>query len=352
MFDVNETLRRMVLNVAGMRGLAPLALPLFGGLGAILMLHSVTAKPRHPDGFNRHLTVTPTFLDSVISGMAEDGYDFVSIDEAVDRIKSPVRGKRFAAITLDDGYRDNMLEALPVFEKHRTPFTIYIAPAMIDGGVDLWWETVEEAVLSRTRLYLNTAEGRVSLDCLSPAKKAESIVKLRDYLTTDVSEADQQAVTREIARAAGIDVPRLQRNRLLDWDQLRELSTHPLATIGAHTVSHRNLARLSEDEARREVREAVRIIESEIGIAPAHMAYPYGYAGAVGPREVALAREAGFRSAVTTRHGLIRRGHVNHLTALPRISLNGRFQKVAHVRAMLSGITTPMANAGRILATV
>jgi peptidoglycan/xylan/chitin deacetylase (PgdA/CDA1 family) len=335
MFDVSEALRKTILNVAGMRGVAPLTLPLFGGLGAILMLHSVTAKPRHPDGFNRHLSVTPAFLDCVLAG-----------------IKNPVRGKRFAAITLDDGYRDNLSEALPVFEKYQTPFTIYIAPAMIDGTVDLWWETVEEAVLSRTRLYVNTPQGRVTLDCLSPAKKAATIRKLRDYLTIDVSEIDQQAATREIARAVGIDVEELQRNRLMNWEQVRAVAANPLATIGAHTVSHRNLARLSEDEARREIREAVRIIESEIGISPAHMAYPYGYSAAVGPREVALAEQAGFRSAVTTRHGLIRRGHSGHLTALPRISLNGRYQKLVHVRAMLTGVTTPMANAGRILATV
>lgn len=341
-----------MLNVAGLRGLAPLALPFFGGLGAVLMLHSVTSKPRHPDGFNRHLSVTPAFLDSVIAGMKADGYDFVSIDEAVDRIKSPKRGRRFAVITLDDGYRDNLLEALPIFEKHETPFTIYVAPAMIDRTVDLWWETVEEAVLTRTRLYVNTPEGRVTLDCLAPAQKAEAIVRLRDYLTSDISEAEQQSVVREIARGAGIDVERLQRNRLMDWDQLRALASHPLATIGAHTVSHRNLARLSEDEARREMREAVRIIESELGVAPAHMAYPYGHTGTVGPREVAIAKEVGFSSAVTTRHGVIRRGHADHLTALPRISLNGRYQKLTHVRAMLSGITTPMANAGRILATV
>lgn len=352
MFDITETLRRAVLNVAGLRGLAPLAMPLFGGLGAVLMLHSVTSRPRHPDGFNRHLTLTPAFLDCVLTGMKADGYEFVSLDVAVDRIRHPVPGPRFAAITLDDGYRDNLLEALPVFEKHAAPFTVYVAPAMIDGSVDLWWETVEEAVLTREMIYLNTPHGRVALDCHSSARKADSIVRLRDYLTIDVPELDQQEVVRQIASAAGIDVPSLQRNRLMSWDELRMLSSHPLATIGAHTVSHRNLARLSEDEARREMREAVRIIASEIGTAPTHMAYPYGHSGTVGAREVALAKEIGFRSAVTTRHGVIRRGHADHLTALPRISLNGRYQKLSHVRAMLSGITTPMANAGRILATV
>jgi len=72
----------------------------------------------------------------------------------------------------------------------------------------------------------------------------------------------------------------------------------------------------------------------------------------VGEREVKLAAEAGFASAVTTRHGVLSPGHARHLHALPRISLNGRYQNVAHVRTMLSGITTPIANAGRRVVTV
>ena len=82
------------------------------------------------------------------------------------------------------------------------------------------------------------------------------------------------------------------------------------------------------------------------------MAYPYGYASAVGPREVALAKEAGYVSAVTTRHGVLQQGHANHLTALPRISVNGRYQRLGHLKTMLSGITTPLANAGKVLVTV
>ncbi len=157
---------------------------------------------------------------------------------------------------------------------------------------------------------------------------------------------------REIADAAGVDIERLRRNRLLSWEEVRTLSAHPLSTIGAHTVSHRNLARLGEEEARREIRDAARIIESEIGVKPVHMAYPYGFAAAVGRREVELAKEAGFVSAVTTRHGVLRRGHDRHLQALPRISVNGRYQHLGHLKTMLSGITTPLANAGKVLVTV
>ncbi|TIW85897.1 MAG: polysaccharide deacetylase, partial [Mesorhizobium sp.] len=40
------------------------------------------------------------------------------------------------------------------------------------------------------------------------------------------------------------------------------------------------------------------------------------------------------------------------LHALPRISVNGRYQSLHHIRTMLSGVTTPLANAGKMLVTI
>jgi len=352
MIDAQEALRKAFLNVAGMSGLAPLAKPFLGGVGAILMLHSVTAAPPRPSGANQHLTITPRFLDQLLETMKRSGYALVSMDEAIEGLKSPGASGHFAAITLDDGFRDNLTEALPVFEAHAAPFCIYIAPALIDGSVSLWWEVLEEIVASRDLFYLTTPEGRVQIDCSRPAKRAESLKRLQEYLTIDVKETDQQRVLGDIAAQAAFDIKSFGRGRLLGWDEIRFLATHPLATIGAHTVSHANLARLTEDQARREIREAARIIKTEIGFSPTHMAYPYGGAGAVGKREAALAKEAGFASAVTTRHGVLRAGHAEHLTALPRISINGRYQRVNHVMTMLSGITTPLANSGKLTPTL
>jgi peptidoglycan/xylan/chitin deacetylase (PgdA/CDA1 family) len=66
---------------------------------------------------------------------------------------------------------------------------------------------------------------------------------------------------------------------------------------------------------------------------------------------VSLAAAAGFVSAVTTRHGVLQPEHAKHLHALPRISVNGRYQRVAYMRTMLSGVTTPLANQGKTLVT-
>jgi peptidoglycan/xylan/chitin deacetylase (PgdA/CDA1 family) len=158
-------------------------------------------------------------------------------------------------------------------------------------------------------------------------------------------------LVRDLARSVGVDFEQ-PRKTLMDWDDVRTIAGHPLATIGAHTVNHYNLKRLSEEKAFSEMADAARILEFELGTLPRHMAYPYGYAAAVCHREVALAKQAGFVSAVTTRHGLLHPEHANHLLALPRISVNGRYQRVAHIRTMLSGVTTPLANSGKMLVTV
>lgn len=352
MIDGGEAIRKLALNVARYTGLAPLAKPLMGGIGAILMLHRVTAHPERPHGINRHLTIAPDFLDVVIQDMKADGYEFVSMDEAVERIRKGGGSRQFAAITADDAYRDNLTEALPVLEKHDAPLAIYVAPALINGTADLWWDVIEDVVNARDMLFLSTPDGQISIDCSTSAKKYDANTQLHEYLTNDVREEDQRRVLHELAKSAGVDPNEPRRKSLMSWDEIRKISAHPLVTIGAHTVNHFNLKRLPVDKARREIVDVARILEIETGITPRHMAYPYGYPSAVGCREVELVREAGYASVVTTRHGVLRPEHADHLHALPRISVNGRYQRVAHIRTMLSGVTTPLANAGRMVVTV
>ncbi|MBL8583405.1 MAG: polysaccharide deacetylase family protein [Rhizobiaceae bacterium] len=352
MIDGGDAVRRFALGAARLSGIAPLAKPLLGGIGVILMLHRVTEAKPTPLGINRHLMITPRFLDTLIADVKASGYDFVGMDDAVERILGGGRGRRFAAITADDAFRDNLTEALPVFEKHATPFTIYVAPGLINGTAELWWEVLEQVVLTRDAIYLATANGTEVLDCASPDRKRAAFMRLHDHLCSEVAEEDRGSALNAIAGSAAIAPDDLRRHLLMDWDEVRTIAAHPLATIGAHTVNHFMLKRLTRTKALAEMVDAVTAIEIETGRRPRHMAYPYGYPAAVGAREVELAAEAGFVSAVTTRHGVIRAEHAAHLLALPRLSINGRFQNIEHVRTMLTGFTTPLANAGKRLVTV
>jgi peptidoglycan/xylan/chitin deacetylase (PgdA/CDA1 family) len=352
MFDEGYTLRRLGLNVARFTGLEPLARPIVGGIGAILMLHRVTATPEKPRTINRHRNIAPSFLDAVIIDMKAHGYVFVTLDEAIRRIRRAGTDGQFATITADTAYRDNLTEVLPVLEKHAAPLTMYVAPALINGTADLWWEVIDEIVNARDMIFLRTPDGRVILDCSTASLKYHASARLHDHLTMDVREENRRQVLRDLAFSSGVDPDAPRRDTLMGWDEIRQLVAHPLVSIGAQTVNHYNLKRLSSECALRELTDVVRILESETGHTPRHLAYPYGYASAVGRREVELARRTGYLSAVTTRHGILRAEHAEHLHALPRISVEGRYQRLGHVRTMLSGVTTPLANSGRMVVTV
>src|SRR5690606_25990392 len=136
----------------------------------------------------------------------------------------------------------------------------------------------------------------------------------------------------------GIDPLVITERLVLREPELKSLALNPLASLGAHTITHRALARRSEEEARREMAEAADRIAALTGTRPETFAYPYGARTAVSPREHRLARELGFRVAVTTEPGTLSPRAFDDATALPRISLNGLYQKRKYVGALASGI--------------
>jgi peptidoglycan/xylan/chitin deacetylase (PgdA/CDA1 family) len=91
------------------------------------------------------------------------------------------------------------------------------------------------------------------------------------------------------------------------------------------------------------------IIEAALGLRPAHLSYPIGDRSSAGSREFDIAAELGFKTAVTTRPGVLFPEHARHMTALPRLSLNGEYQRLRYVSVLLSGSATAMWNGFRRL---
>lgn len=139
--------------------------------GAILMLHRVRPASADPFQPNAFLEITPEFLDDVLGHLAAARIPVVSLDEAVERIGSANPG-RFVVITLDDGYRDNLEHAFPVFQRHRAPFTIYIASGFVDGLANAWWLTLEAIIRGADTLRI-PARGRPGRSC-RPARPRRS----------------------------------------------------------------------------------------------------------------------------------------------------------------------------------
>ncbi len=311
------------------------------------MLHHVRDAPYQRFSPNEHLTVSPDFLDKTLNWIGKHNIDIITMDEVAIRLKDPHKSanqRRFVAITFDDAYRDNLQYALPVLEKHQAPFTIYVASGLVEGLADVWWENIEALIRQQDHLVLATAKGTIELNCDSPVNKQASYQQLLAYLTEELSEMQQREKVRELAWLYKIDLEAHRKREIMNWRELRQLSTHPLCTLGAHTIHHYALARLDQKDARLQMRESARVLEVETGEETRHFAYPYGYPAAAGPRDFQLAGELGFQTAVTTRPGVIYPEHGEHLTALPRISLNGKFQKNRYTKALVSGLPTLAMN--------
>ena len=77
-----------------------------------------------------------------------------------------------------------------------------------------------------------------------------------------------------------------------------------------------------------------------LGKKPVDFAYPVGDKTSAGPREFNLASQLGFKTAVTTRPGVLFKAHRDHLMALPRISVNGDFAQHRYVKVLMSGAAT------------
>ena len=132
------------------------------------------------------------------------------------------------------------------------------------------------------------------------------------------------------ARATASTKPRSAGISACPGTNSRRSPDDPLVTIGAHSITHCNLAKQSEEIAHQEMAISRARIEDALQRPVLHLAYPYGDRTAAGPREFALARAAGFKTAVTTRPGMLFPESADHLTALPRVSLNGNYQDDAH----------------------
>jgi peptidoglycan/xylan/chitin deacetylase (PgdA/CDA1 family) len=254
----------------------------------------------------------------------------------------------FAAFTLDDGYRDNMHHAWPVFRRHGCPFTIFVAPAYADGESELWWEVLEEVIRHRKEIRPGLPDLPRRLRTDTPTARRAAWQRLYPVVRY-MEEHAQREWIRDFGQRHGVDPHEQCRRLIMNWNELREMVADPLCSIGAHTLHHRALARIDAEEARYEMAASRARLEEELEREVRTLAYPYGDADSAGAREFALARALGFKVALTTRKGHLYPEHAEHLTALPRLSLNGFYQNTRYLDVLLSGLPFLLYNRFRRL---
>jgi peptidoglycan/xylan/chitin deacetylase (PgdA/CDA1 family) len=347
MSQLRSNIFRAGLQALYFSGAHHLLRPLFAGVGTIFMLHHV--RPAHDDAFqpNRHLEITPDFLRATLEHVRALDVDIVTLDEMHRRMRERDFARRFACFTFDDGYRDNRDFALPVMAEFGAPFTVYAASDFASGTGRLWWVALERLISRADNVDAPINGSMTRLDCRGPSAKRDAFAAMHGWLRSLPSDVEVNRHVTDHCRRHGIDDSGISRELCMSWDELKAFAANPLVTIGAHTLSHCNIAKCASETAEREISGSRANIEAKLNRPVAHFAYPYGDKGAATARDFTMVRKLGFKTAVTTRPGMLFAESAEHMTALPRLSLNGNYQDERLLKVLTSGAATAVWNGFR-----
>jgi len=259
---------------------------------------------------------------------------------------------RAVAITIDDGYADNLYKAKPLLEHYQVPATIFVTTGFM--GREFWWDELERIFLSTRllpdRLYLplgshiyewllNAADRELPftwMECLEykvnaapqgfaadgdastiqekeeHSSRQQLLLRLHKLLLS-WSHAERQKAMLRLWNWAGAKSSEGPIHRALTHDELIELTGGGLIDVGAHTMTHPTLSELSVTAQRLEIQQSKAYLEALLRRPVTSLSYPNG---SLSEDTLAIVQDSGFTCACASYNDVARRG--NNPLHLPR----------------------------------
>ena len=201
---------------------------------------------------------------------------------------------RSVVVTFDDGYLDNLENALPILRALEIPATIYIATGNVGANREFWWDDLERLTLGAPNLpkvvgvEINGRDFEWELERNQPDDRSWNVLSPNERtprqrlfcelhaLLRPLPAAQQEAVLAQLRAITGRSPGARPLYRSLAESELKMLATESLITLGAHTVLHPDLALRSGEKQRAEIAGSKAQLEQYIARPVEHFSYPYG----------------------------------------------------------------------------
>jgi peptidoglycan/xylan/chitin deacetylase (PgdA/CDA1 family) len=306
-----------ILNFCGIGNLTK---SFYSGKGQILILHRVVPALLK-ERIHNHLSleITPDHLERIFTYFKRKNYDFIDLNALPTWLETNRNTKKkFVIFTFDDGYKDNLQFAYPVFKKHNIPFTIYITCAMPEKRAIIWWYILEDLILKYDKIQYSFSVGSVNATCKTQRAKEKTFIYIRKLITMlDSMNLEQEL--KAFFSHFGFDIRDKRIEMGLTWEEIAELAKDPIVTIGAHTLNHYNLCNLTDEQSLHEIIDSKKMLETKLNIKIEHFSYPFGEFRS---REIEFVKQSNFLTATTTDNANVFTEHIKYHFTLPRISVN------------------------------
>ncbi|MDD2851701.1 MAG: polysaccharide deacetylase family protein [Desulfuromonadaceae bacterium] len=262
----------------------------------ILLYHRVTRLESDP----QQLSVTPENFRAQMRYL-KDNFPVVRLDAEWSGVDRPS-----VAVTFDDGYADNVNEALPILEECGVPATFFISTGSVGSHQEFWWDDLERILLNNenvpARFTLDTGSEVREWPTKSAAERARLYRNFHVLIKNLPPEQQEQRLARLRVWADVAEEGRTS-HRVATHDELKRLAQSKLVTIGGHTVSHTRLTVLSGDRQREEIADSVRQLEIWSGRQIKVFSYPFGSRDDFTAETIEICRQAGLFRAVANIPG-------------------------------------------------
>ena len=279
----------------------------FSTVGLILLYHRVSEGAPDP----QLLAVTPAHFAEHLEILAERCTPVHLPDVQRPRNRRP--GRHRVAVTFDDGYADNLLQAKPLLERRQVPATVFVVAGHV-GGTEFWWDELA-GVLLDTPLLPSVLACRVGGGRRTWAL-GDGVESYREWnvlqagagdrgnayedlcaLLGDLDAHERERVLDQVADWAGVERRARADHRVMTPEELVALAEGGLVEIGGHTMTHPRLSALRLSAQLREMREGKTRLESLLGRPVTSFSYPFGGPSDFTLGSMAMAQLAGFRLA-------------------------------------------------------
>jgi peptidoglycan/xylan/chitin deacetylase (PgdA/CDA1 family) len=263
--------------------------------------YSMCVKPKH---FAEHLEVFRKYTKPI------------SLEKLAQAVESENVPMGALVVTFDDGYSDNLYEASPLLERYEIPATFFITTGNI--GKQFWWDKLENILFTPKRLpekldlkingknykWIFDGTTKKSRDDRKPESRLKLLLTLyKIFLPLSINEREK--MMEQISSWAGTPQNADLSSRALSPDEIIKLSKGNLIDIGAHTISHPILAKLTINDQQQEIQQSKASLENISNSKVNCFSYPNG---SLSKETIRLVRKAGFICACASHNDIITKG--------------------------------------------
>jgi len=279
-------------------------------LATIFMMHRIKTEYEFVDGHSVE------FLRETLEYIKNNNYSFVSVNTLISNaINKKVPIKRAVAFTMDDGYKDQLELAAPIFIEYKCPVTIFVITDFIEKNKLPWDGIIKQCFnkYDKNKLSLKINGRMFDFKTSSNHDKLDGMRVFREYCRR-LSEEDKKNAIDCLVKITGYDMEfdAINNKNSFAWDDARSIELSNYVDFAPHSVTHPIMSNLTNTQASSEIKSSWNKLKLEL-LNPVHIfAFPTGMNDDFKQRDINYLIDYGYDGALTAEPGYLDQRELTH----------------------------------------